>query len=96
MSKYFRKYFRLRCEDGVTRSIRVRCRCYNGRMSPDTSYSVPADAVIYGVYVTGYVTTLDGEIFDFKGGGALFRVDNSGLAKLPADKRGSFRILATA
>ena len=89
MADYFRKYFRIPCEDGVTRSIRVRCYCYDGRMAHDTWFSVPADAVIYGVYVTGYVTALDG-------GGVQFRVHNSGLAKLPADKRDSFRILATA
>ncbi len=77
MADYFRQLFRLACEDGATRSVRVRCYVYNGEMAPDTFFSVPADARIGGLYVTGFATTSDD-------GPLQFSLHNDALAKLRA------------
>lgn len=47
-----------------------------------------------GVHVTGYATTIDGERFDGKGGGAQFRLHNESVAKLPARFRPASRVVS--
>lgn len=56
MSETFYKPMQIRCmDDGVTRSVRVKCYCFDGSLAADTFFSVPANTRVRGAYVHGFV-----------------------------------------
>lgn len=60
MADFFRKPMRMRCNDGATRTVYVKCCRYDGSFAADAFFSVPAHVVIKRKYVAGYVTHDEG------------------------------------
>jgi hypothetical protein len=63
-SETFYKPMRIRCtDDGVTRTVHVKCYRYNGSFASDTFFSVPAHTRVKGRYVHGYVGSEEDGLF---------------------------------
>jgi hypothetical protein len=66
VSETFYKSMQVRCEfDGVIRTVRVKCYCFDGSFAADTFFSVPANTRVKGRYVHGYVTS-EGGLLEFR------------------------------
>lgn len=63
-SEIFYKPMQIKCvDDGVTRTVRVKCYRYNGSFAADTFFSVPANTRVKGRYVPGFIVIDDGVLF---------------------------------
>lgn len=63
-SEIFYKAQIVRClDDGITRSVRIKCYRYDGSFAADTFFSVPANCRVRGKYVHGYVGSDESGLF---------------------------------